>query len=692
MTDDIRVEDLSPEDAAAELARLAARIRAADDAYYRHDDPEIDDAAYDLLRRRNAEIEARFPELIRDDSPSNRVGAAAAEGFRKVRHAVPMLSLDNAFSDDDLAEFLDGVRRFLRLSAEEPLALVAEPKIDGLSFSARYENQRLVRGVTRGDGAEGEDVTANLTTIADLPKTLPADAPEIFEVRGEVFMEKAGFAELNRRQAENGDKIFANPRNAAAGSLRQKDVKVTAARPLKVFCYAWGEVSAEPWDSHHGFLDKLKSWGFPTNDANRLCADIPAALKAFATLDSERASLAYDIDGVVYKVDRLDWQRRLGFVSRAPRWAIARKFAAEQARTEVLAIDIQVGRTGALTPVARLQPVTVGGVVVENATLHNEDEIRRKDIRVGDTVIVQRAGDVIPQVVAVVADAPRGPEAFVFPDTCPKCGSHAERPEGEVIRRCTGGLTCPAQAVERLRHFVSRDALNVDGLGDKAIEQFHGLGWVTRPSDIFTLKARSDAAKISFDGLEGWKSTKINKLFAAIEARRTAPLAKLIFALGIRHVGETTAKALASLYGSLDAFVAAGRALAVGEPLARGELVNRDGLGDAVAEALAAFFGEDHNTDELGRLAEEMTVEPHVEAQRRATALSGKTVVFTGTLEHLSRNEAKARAEAMGAKVASSVSAKTDFLIVGADAGSKAKKAAELGIVTITEAEFLTLD
>lgn len=365
MTDDIRVEDLSPEDAAAELARLAARIRAADDAYYRHDDPEIDDAAYDLLRRRNAEIEARFPELIRDDSPSNRVGAAAAEGFRKVRHAVPMLSLDNAFSDDDLAEFLDGVRRFLRLPAEEPLALVAEPKIDGLSFSARYENQRLVRGVTRGDGAEGEDVTANLMTIADLPKTLPADAPEIFEVRGEVFMEKAGFAELNRRQAENGDKIFANPRNAAAGSLRQKDVKVTAARPLKVFCYAWGEVSAEPWDSHHGFLAKLADWGFPTNPRNRRCADVAEAQAAFAAFDAERAGLPYDIDGVVYKVDRLDWQRRLGFVSRAPRWAIARKFAAEQARTEVLAIDIQVGRTGALTPVARLQPVTVGGVVVE---------------------------------------------------------------------------------------------------------------------------------------------------------------------------------------------------------------------------------------------------------------------------------------------------------------------------------------
>ncbi len=683
---------LGPDDARAEHDRLAARIRQADAAYYQDDAPELSDADYDDLRRRLARIEAAHPELIRPDSPTQTVGAAPAEGFRKVRHAVPMLSLDNAFSDDDLAEFAESVRRFLKLGPEEPLALVAEPKIDGLSFSARYENRRFVRGVTRGDGTEGEDVTANLATIADLPATLPEGAPEVFEVRGEVFMEKAGFAEMNRRHAETGGKIFANPRNAAAGSLRQKDPAVTARRPLKAFCYAWGETSAEPWASHREFLETLKSWGFPTNPRNRRCADAAEALAAFAALDAERAALPYDIDGVVYKVDRLDWQRRLGFVSRAPRWAIARKFAAEQARTLVLGIDIQVGRTGALTPVARLQPVTVGGVVVENATLHNEDEIRRKGVRVGDTVIVQRAGDVIPQVVAVVADAPRGAAEFVFPETCPVCGSHAERPEGEAVRRCTGGLTCPAQAVERLRHFVSRDALNVEGLGEKAVTEFYDLGWVRRPSDVFTLAARAEAGEISFGGLKGWGPVSVGKLFAAIQARKSSPLAKVIFALGIRHVGETTAKALASLYGSFDAFRAAGGRLALGDPFAREELVNRDGLGGAVAEALAEFFAEAHNTDELARLAAAMTVEPHVEAATRATALSGKTVVFTGTLERLSRNEAKARAEAMGAKVASSVSAKTDFLIVGADAGSKARKAAELGVATMTEEDFLALE
>ncbi|SBV99969.1 DNA ligase [uncultured Alphaproteobacteria bacterium] len=682
---------LGPDDARTEHDRLAAEIRKADAAYYQDDAPVLSDADYDALRRRLARIEAAHPELIAPDSPTQTVGAAPAEGFHKVRHAVPMLSLDNAFSDDDLAEFAEGVRRFLRLGPEEPLALVAEPKIDGLSFSARYENRRFVRGVTRGDGSEGEDVTANLATIAGLPDRLPDGAPSVFEVRGEVFMEKAGFAEMNRRHAETGDKIFANPRNAAAGSLRQKDPAVTARRPLKVFCYAWGETAAEPWASHHEFLETIAAWGFPTNPRNRRCADAAEALAAFAALDAERAALPYDIDGVVYKVDRLDWQRRLGFVSRAPRWAIARKFAAEQARTRVLGIDIQVGRTGALTPVARLQPVTVGGVVVENATLHNEDEIRRKGVRVGDTVIVQRAGDVIPQVVAVVADAERGAADFVFPEVCPVCGSHAERPEGEVVRRCTGGLTCPAQAVERLRHFVSRDALNVEGLGDKAIEQFHELGWVTRPSDVFTLERRVAAGEISFAGIEGWKALKINKLFAAIAARRTSPLAKVIYALGIRHVGETTAKALASLYGSFVAFRAAGAKLAAGDPFAREELVNRDGIGDAVAEALAEFFAEAHNTEELARLAAEMTVEPHVEAAKRTTALSGKTVVFTGTLERLSRNEAKARAEAMGAKVASSVSAKTDFLIVGADAGSKARKAAELGVATMTEDDFLAI-
>ena len=603
-----------------------------------------------------------------------------------------MLSLDNAFSDGDMVEFLGSVRRFLKLPEGEPLSLVAEPKIDGLSFSARYEGRQLVRGVTRGDGAEGEDVTANLMTVADLPRRLPEGAPEILEVRGEVFISKEGFAALNRAQAAAGDKTFANPRNAAAGSLRQKDPSVTARRPLSAFAYAWGEVSATSWDSHWEFLRCLADWGFPVNPRNRRCATAAEALAAFADLDRERALLPYDIDGVVYKVDRLDWQQRLDFVSRAPRWAIARKFAAEQARTMVEAIDIQVGRTGALTPVARLAPVTVGGVVVGNATLHNADEIRRKDVRVGDTVIVQRAGDVIPQVVAVVPEArPEGAPPFVFPDVCPVCGSRAENDDDGVIIRCTGGLTCPAQAVERLKHFVSRNAMNIDGLGDKAVEEFFDLGWVKRPSDVFSLQRRAEAGEISFAGRKGWGDTSIANLFAAIDARRSVPLARLIFALGIRHVGETTAKALAQLYRSLPAWVDAMVRLAAGDAAARAELTDRDGLGEAAADAIAEFFAEAHNTDELARLAAEIAVEPFAEAAVRASAFSGKTVVFTGSLERMSRNEAKARAESLGAKVGSSVSAKTDFVVIGADAGSKAKKAAELGLKTLSEDEFLAL-
>ncbi len=686
------VADLLPLEAAAELERLARLIAAADVAYYQNDAPTIDDAVYDALRRRHAAIEAAFPHLIRTDSPNLRVGATPAQGFAKVRHAVPMLSLDNAFSDDNMTEFLGSVRRFLKLSDDASPTLIAEPKIDGLSFSARYENRRLVRGVTRGDGAEGEDVTANLMTVADLPHALPADAPDILEARGEVFITKAGFADLNRAQAEAGEKTFANPRNAAAGSLRQKDPAITAARPLSAFAYAWGETSRIAWGSHWDFLQCLTAWGLPVNPRNRRCTGAEETAAAFADLDRERAALPYDIDGVVYKVDRLDWQQRLGFISRAPRWAIARKFAAERARTMVEAIDIQVGRTGALTPVARLRPVTVGGVVVGNASLHNADEIRRKDVRVGDTVIVQRASDVIPQVVAVVTEArPEDTEPYAFPRTCPVCGSHAENDDNGVIIRCTGGLTCPAQAVERLKHFVSRDALNVEGLGDKAVEEFFALGWVKRPSDIFTLKRRIDAGEISFAGRKGWGAASVAKLFAAIDARRGVPLARLIFALGIRHIGKTTAKALAQLYRTLPAWVDAVALLAAGDDTARAELVNRDGLGDAAADALTEFFAEAHNTDELKRLTAEIAVEPHAETTARATALTGKTVVFTGSLERLSRNEAKARAEAMGAKVASSVSARTDLVLVGADAGSKAKKAAELGVATITEDAFLAL-
>jgi DNA ligase (NAD+) len=692
MTHEIPVADLTPLEAAVELARLAQEIAAADAAYYQDDAPALTDADYDALRRRNAEIEAAFPHLARADSPSRRVGAAPAQGFAKVRHAVPMLSLDNAFSDQEVTEFLASARRFLKLPEGESLPLVAEPKIDGLSFSARYENRALARGVTRGDGAEGEDVTANLRTVAGLPLALPADAPDVLEVRGEVYISKEGFAALNRAQAAAGEKTFANPRNAAAGSLRQKDASITARRPLSVFAYAWGEVSALSWDSHWGFLERLKGWGFPVNPRNRRCATAAQALAAFADFDRERARLPYDIDGVVFKVDRLDWQQRLGFVSRAPRWAVARKFAAEQARTVVEAIDVQVGRTGALTPVARLAPVTVGGVVVSNATLHNEDEIRRKDVRIGDTVIVQRAGDVIPQVVAVLADErPADASPFVFPETCPVCGSLALRPPGEAIRRCTGGLTCPAQAVERLKHFVCRDAMNIDGLGEKAVEEFFALGWIRRPSDIFALKRRLDAGEISFAGRKGWAGTSIANLFAAIDARRRVPLARLIFALGIRHIGETTAKTLAQLYRTLPAWMDSMTRLAAQDAAAYAELTDRDGLGDAAAAALAEFFAEAHNTDELARLAAEIAAEPYAESAIRASVLSGKTVVFTGTLQRMSRNEAKARAESLGAKVASSVSAKTDFVVVGADAGSKAKKAAELGVKTLAEDEFLAL-
>ena len=688
----VPVAELSPIEAAAELKDLARRMAAADAAYYQADAPLIDDAAYDALRRRNAEIEARFPDLVRPDSPSRRVGAAAATGFAKVRHAIPMLSLDNAFSPGDVAEFLRSVRRFLKLSEGETVTIVAEPKIDGLSFSARYENRAFVLGATRGDGTEGENITANLATIPGLPASLPADAPEIFEVRGEVYMTKADFAALNRDQAARGEKTFANPRNAAAGSLRQLDPEITRNRRLSIFAYAWGETSAVPWASHWEFLDRLKSWGFPVNPRSRRCLAETEVLAAFADLDANRAALPYDIDGVVYKVDRLDWQARLGFVSRAPRWAIAHKFAAEQARTVVQAIDVQVGRTGALTPVARLLPVTVGGVVVGNATLHNEDEIIRKDVRVGDTVIVQRAGDVIPQVVAVVPEArPAESAPFVFPDRCPVCGSATERPEGEVVRRCTGGLTCPAQVLESLKHFAARDAMDIESLGEKAVEEFHALGWVARPSDIFTLRRRAAAGEISFAGLKGWGEISIGKLFDAIDSRRNVPLPRLIYALGIRRIGAATARELARLYGTLAAWRAAMARLAAGDAAARAELLDRDGLGDAVADALAAFFAEAHNTAELDRLEAELSIPDFAEAPARASALTGKTLVFTGTLARLSRAEAKARAERLGAKVASSVSAKTDLVVLGADPGSKAKKAAELGIPTLSEDEFLAI-
>jgi len=679
-------------EAAAELTELTKRITEADKAYYQDDAPSLDDASYDALRQRLLAIEAAFPELIRADSPSQKVGIAPAEGFKKVKHSVPMLSLANAFNEEDLADFIDTIRRYLKLDANTPVPLVAEPKIDGLSFSARYEYGKYVRGVTRGDGSEGEDITTNLGTIKDLPKDLTGNVPKILEVRGEVYMTKQGFAELNARQASKNGKTFANPRNAAAGSLRQLDSSITAERPLTAFVYSWGEVSEITWDTHAHFLTKLKDWGFPTNPRNALCATLDAAINTYQELDRDRASLDHDIDGVVFKVNDLSWQQRLGFVARAPRWAIAHKFPAEQAQTIVEAIDIQVGRTGALTPVARLKPITVGGVVVSNATLHNEDEIQRKGVRVGDTVVIQRAGDVIPQVVRVIMEArPADSAPYEFPLACPKCGSHTERPDGEAVRRCTGGLTCPAQAVERLKHFVSRNALNIDGLGDKAVEEFFELKWLSSPSDIYTLEKRIADGEISFAGRKGWGEKKISKLFSSINERRSVPFAKLIFALGIRHIGETTAKAIAETYIDLPTWVDAMEKLAAGDEATRDELSNRDGIGNAVVEALQEFFAESHNTDELYRLAAQISAEPHIATANSDGPLSGKTVVFTGTLEQLSRNEAKARAESMGAKVASSVSAKTDILIAGAKAGSKAKKAAELGIEIISEQDFITL-
>jgi len=684
------VETLTEAEAAAELAVLADEIARHDRAYHGDDAPVIDDATYDALRRRNDAIEARFPALIRDDSPSKRVGAAPAGGFAKVTHARPMLSLGNAFSDDDLAEFVDGVRRFLKELRDDPsipMATMAEPKIDGLSVSLRYENGALITGATRGDGTTGEDVTANLRTLADVPERIEG-APAVLEVRGEVYMTRPDFAEMNARQEAAGAKVFANPRNAAAGSLRQLDAEITRTRPLRFFAYAWGEISEPVADTHHGVIERLKAWGFPVNPLAGLCGDLDEMRVFHRDLEARRAELPYDIDGVVYKVDRLDWQHRLGQVSRAPRWAIARKFAAEQATTTVRDIRIQVGRTGALTPVAELEPVTVGGVVVSRATLHNEDEIARKDVRVGDTVVVQRAGDVIPQVVEVVGEKrPAGSAPFQTPETCPECDSHAVREEGEAVRRCTGGLICPAQAVERLKHFVSRDAFDIEGLGAKHIVAFREDGLIATPADIFRLPARiSEIA-----GREGWGEKSADNLAAAIAAKRTIPLERFIYALGIRQVGEATARLLARHYGSLANWRAAMMAAADPESEARRDLVDIDGVGPSMAENSVAFFDEPHNREALDDLGGELTVEDFAAPEIDDSPVAGKTVVFTGTLETLTRGEAKARAESLGAKVAGSVSKKTDFVVVGADAGSKAKKAAELGVTTLSEDDWLAL-
>ncbi len=691
---EVPVDALSPEEAAAELAALAEEIAAHDRAYYQDDAPVVDDAAYDALRRRNLAIESRFPELARPDSPERRVGAPAAGGFRKIRHAVPMLSLGNAFTADDVHDFVTSIRSFIRELREEStvLEILAEPKIDGLSCSLRYEGGRLRQAATRGDGQEGEDVTANVATIADVPGRLSPPCPEVLEIRGEVYMERAAFTALNERRAAAGEPLFANPRNAAAGSLRQLDPSITASRPLRFFGYGWGETSEPLGRSMVEIRARIRDWGIPLNEPSRLCRDVDALLAYYRDIQERRPGLPYDIDGVVYKVDRLDWQERLGFVSRAPRWAIAHKFPAERATTVLRAIDIQVGRTGALTPVARLEPVTVGGVVVSNATLHNEDEIRRKDVRVGDTVVVQRAGDVIPQIVGVLPDKrPEGAEPYRFPETCPECGSHAVREEGGAVRRCTGGLVCPAQSVERLRHFASRDAFDIEGLGDKNIRAFFADGLIRMPSDIFALEEKDRASLTPLRRREGWGERSARKLFDAIAARRRIALDRFVYALGIRQIGQATARLLARHYGSFAALKAAMAAAQDPASDAYADLVAIDQIGPSVARDLLAFFGEPHNLEEIARLEAAIEIEPFARPVAQESALAGKTIVFTGTMERMTRPEAKARAEALGAKVAGSVSSRTDYLVVGADAGSKARKAQELGVTTLTEEEWLAM-
>ncbi|PWC50899.1 NAD-dependent DNA ligase LigA [Azospirillum sp. TSA6c] len=770
----IAVDALTPEQAAAELAALAAEIAHHDRLYHQQDQPELSDADYDALVRRNLAIETRFPELRRADSPSLRVGAAPAAGFGKVRHAIPMLSLGNAFAPEDVAEFDARVRRFLGLSEDAPLTFVAEPKIDGLSCSLRYEKGELVLAATRGDGAEGENVTANVRTIRDVPHRLPAPFPEVLEVRGEVYMSRDDFLAMNAARAEKGEQLFANPRNAAAGSLRQLDSSITASRPLCFFGYALGEVSEPIADTQWGIRERLKGWGFQLNRPAELCDGKDKLLAYYEGIGRRRAGLPFDIDGVVYKVDSLELQQRLGFVSRAPRWAIAHKFPAEQAQTRLKDITIQVGRTGALTPVAELEDITVGGVVVSRATLHNEDEIARKDIRVGDLVVVQRAGDVIPQVVEVVlSQRPADSIPYVAPETCPVCGSLAIREAGEVVRRCTGGLICAAQAKERLRHFVSRDAFDIEGLGEKIIEEFWDEGFIKSPVDIFTLEGR-----VELIGRPGWKEKSVQNLFKAIQQRRDGiDLHRVIYALGIRHVGEVTAKSLARHYktmqGWVDGMLAAGQAMpgqewrdlhalngvgpvtadtilawfadpesaskldfyagndalrletiigslgikrlntraaqalatrygtlsdwraameravaqAPGQPWL--DLVATPDVGEVAAEELAGFFAEERNLVIVRGLMDRLTVLEAELPKASNSPIAGKTVVFTGTLERMTRSEAKARAEALGAKVAGSVSGKTDYLVAGADAGSKAAKAKELGVEILTEDEWL---
>ena len=702
------VDDLTPDEASDELTHLAVELARHDALYHGKDAPEISDAEYDALRQRNAAIEARFPELVRADSPSLNVGAEPAGAFTPVRHSRPMLSLDNVFSDDDVTDFVQSVRRFLSLKPDDELIFTAEPKIDGLSMSLRYENGKLVTAATRGDGTTGENVTANIRTIGDIPNELK-DAPEVLEVRGEVYMAREDFMALNARMAESG-RVFANPRNAAAGSLRQIDPNVTKTRPLRFFAYAWGETSEGLAATQFDAVARLGTWGFPVNPLMQRCTTLDEMIAHYRSIETNRADLPYDIDGVVYKVDDLALQERLGFRSRSPRWATAHKFPAEKAMTRLEAIDIQVGRTGALTPVARLEPVTVGGVVVTNATLHNEDYIKGignngqpiregRDIRVGDTVIVQRAGDVIPQILDILPEKrPADAKPYVFPDRCPACGSHAVREEGEVVKRCTGGLVCPAQAVERIRHFVSRNALDIEGLGEKQIEFFYNhpdpAFQIRTPAEIFTLKARQEQSLAKLENIDGFGAVSVKKLYAAIDERRRVEHSRFLFGLGIRHIGETNAKRLARHFLSFDALRAAAQAAKM--PEGRGdpgnaewqEIVGVNGIGSVVAEALVEFFAEGHNREAVDALLAEVTPLDEEAPQAVFSPVTGKTVVFTGSLEKMSRDEAKAMAERLGAKVAGSVSKKTDLVVAGPGAGSKLKQATDLGIEVIDEDEW----
>ena len=692
----IAVSELSEAQAKSELERLATDIAAHDRRYYQQDAPNISDAEYDALRARNEAIEARFPDLVRPDSPSRRVGAKPAERFAKIRHSMPMLSLGNAMTDEDVIDFVERIRRFLKLPADEKLTFTAEPKIDGLSCSLRYERGRLVHGATRGDGAVGEDVTANVRTLADVPQELRGKrVPEICEVRGEVYMSKSAFLRLNEQQAAAGRQVFANPRNSAAGSLRQLDPAITASRPLGFFAYSWGEMSAMPADTQSGMLKWFASCGFPTNPLMKVCHSVEALLAFHREIEAERASLDYDIDGVVYKLDRIDWQQRLGYVSRTPRWAIAHKFPAQKATTIVRAIEIQVGRTGALTPVAKLEPVTVGGVVVQNATLHNQDEIVRKDVRIGDTVRIQRAGDVIPQVLEVVQDKrPKGAKPYRFPEHCP---CHLKTPIVRdetttggtgAVSRCTGEFACPYQRIEHLKHFVSRRAFDIDGLGEKQIEFFYEQGWVREPADIFSLETRNK--EIRLEDQEGYGATSVGNLFRSIESRREIPLERFLYALGIRHVGETTARVLAGAYGSWNALLQTCEKLVEGDPDAREELDAIDQIGHTVIDGLKSYFGEEHNRRIIERLTREVRI---LDAERpvRHSPVAGKTVVFTGALEKMTREEAKAMAERLGAKASGSVSKKTDYVVAGPGAGSKLATAKELGVKVLSEDDWLKL-